>query len=263
MKQLATLKRLLFSDTLLILVTIGILLYFSWDLASRAPYIALDDTAWKLRYVFFSLVYVSVISAVISAVVALSIWLATRRRLFLYSFCALAIVLVGNRDFGPRLMLPDLGLVDIPQYATPSQYLPELQAGPEYNFRKTRWGMSVEEVIASEDMEVGMRGTEDDGTEFIAYPQVRWGAHTASLEYFFDNNGLQMGKYFFYGQSNKIQFFNQIPVTVFSIYGQCYSSERQGGYKIFAWDDGSSQIFLELAQNIGEEPWLTFGLIKN
>ena len=80
-------------------------------------------------------------------------------------------------------------------------YAPDLQAGPEYDFRKTKWGMSAEEVKATENMIVGREGIlypDDPRYTFLIYPEVGFFEVLCSLSYIFDDNKLVSSKYSFY-----------------------------------------------------------------
>ncbi len=87
-------------------------------------------------------------------------------------------------------------------------YAPDLQAGPEYDFRKTKWGMSAEEVKATENMVVGREGIlypDDPRYTFLIYPEVGFFEVLCSLSYIFDDNKLVSSKYSFYQPVNAYQ----------------------------------------------------------
>ena len=69
---------------------------------------------------------------------------------------------------------PELNQFDFVEAIDPSGYFEQFQAGPEYNFRKTRWLMTIGEVLQTEQkkpIERGLLNLEKMQAYYIAYPQ--------------------------------------------------------------------------------------------
>ena len=77
---------------------------------------------------------------------------------------------------------------------------PEIQAGPEYDFRKTTWGMSIDEVKASEEKKPDDERFLKDMEEFsysLSYIDVIFVNYNCQLMYLFDEGKLTTAELFF------------------------------------------------------------------
>lgn len=84
-------------------------------------------------------------------------------------------------------------------------YNPEIAAGPEYDFRKIRWGMSIEEVKASEKENPDDERTLERKGPFsysIIYYDIDWIGNVGQLIYLFAGGKLvQADMHFMDGQA--------------------------------------------------------------
>ena len=79
-------------------------------------------------------------------------------------------------------------------------YNPAFKAGPQYDFRKTRWLMTKEEVKASETDQIKEEGTfknDEVAGDYIAYPERNVLEYPAILGYLFQEGKLTITSYLY------------------------------------------------------------------
>ena len=90
-------------------------------------------------------------------------------------------------------------------------YNPEILAGPEYDVRSVRWGMSVEEVKKSESMKIAEEGVYDEPEGYqsyiVAYAHVPCAGQKGYLVYSFYENKLFSAAYLFFTEE---MFFDDL-----------------------------------------------------
>ena len=121
-------------------------------------------------------------------------------------------------------------------------YAPDLQAGPEYDFRKAKWGMSAEEVKATENMK-GISQSRGQGYASIIYSEIGFFEILCSLAYTFDNDHLISGQYFFVQPIDAYQELIRICEKHYGPYKSVLQDKSDGAI-ILLWDLGGAKMDL-------------------
>ena len=119
-------------------------------------------------------------------------------------------------------------------------YSPDFQAGPQYDFRKTRWLMTMDEVQKSEDAKITERSPLKKGNliaDYIAYPKREVLGHKATLGYMFQEDKLTISAYFY--DSDK-DIFSDLLEKYQEIFGLYDWSDESDGVAQYTWDLGKT-----------------------
>ena len=129
------------------------------------------------------------------------------------------------------------------QAAGEQAFIPGIQAGPEFDFRKTRWGMTVDEVKASEG-----RGPDDEGNsetsagtpyEYLTYVDIKFLGYQGHIVYIFDQEKLALIDVHFLNFSQKKQLLSRLEKRLGSPVFKNNNSERLISS---GWNFGNSKI---------------------
>lgn len=126
-------------------------------------------------------------------------------------------------------------------------YNPEILAGPEYDVRSVRWGMSVEEVKKSESMKIAEEGVYDEPQNFksyyVSYANVPCAGSEAYLIYSFYDNRLFSAVYLFF---TKEFILEDLYKTCKSILGKNNQKNILKSTKetVFKWNTAKTKAYL-------------------
>lgn len=227
----------------LALLAVLLVVWFGWHSAGQASFVS--GSEWRFKLALLSIVYVSIISVLSSLAVGVPVWFFTRHKVFAPVFALSAVVLFNSSDCGPMRVLPDvLGRLGLVYYTLPSEYLDELQAGPEYNFRKARWGMSEAEVREDEGARPAEEGqtARPDGLKAVRYGKVDCLGFKAELRYLFEKDGLVGAEYELQPRQERNFFLHRLE----DVYGKHVFRFKIDNIQRYFWDAGGSDIYLDL-----------------
>ncbi len=227
----------------LALLAVLLVVWLGWHLAGQASFVS--GSEWRFKLALLSIVYVSILSVMSSLAAGGTVWFFTRRKIFVPVFALSAVVLFNSQDYGPMRVLPDvLGRLGLVYYTLPAEYLNELQGGPEYNFRKARWGMSEAEIRAAESElsaeEVQAAGP--DGLKTLRYGKVDCLGFKAELRYLFEKDGLVGAEYELLPRHDRNFLLHRLE----DIYGKHVFRFKIDNIQRYFWDAGGSEIYLDL-----------------
>jgi len=123
---------------------------------------------------------------------------------------------------------------------------PEIQAGPEYDFRKTTWGMSIDEVKASEEKKpdgTGSMGKEEGVfVDYLAYFDISLIGENSQLMYFFSKDKLIEADIHFFNDSEGERLVDKMT----SIFGspQYDNLTEDGTAHFYGWQLGNTKLVL-------------------
>ena len=123
-------------------------------------------------------------------------------------------------------------------------YIPEFQAGPEYNFKKATWGMSLDEVKAIEDRPVGLY-FKTKGTDrcHISYKEDLFG-FGFTLTYSFSDNKLYEAEYR-NDVSSKPEAYAILYDKLVKAYGQPHGTHKKEFILTHNWSFDDTEILFE------------------
>jgi len=234
------------SQKTLIFLTGLIVVVLGWHNAGQTSFIYSNEL--KVKFALLSIAYVSLLSAVASLVLGGLAWFLARRKFFVPVFAVCAVILFTNngpgREIGPRYVLPPLMVKYEWVYHTlPHAYLNELQAGPEYGFRKVRWEMSPEQVKKAETPKAGEETAYPDGKiNTLVYSGVECLGFECNLEYLFENGQLIAASYSLLPGQDYGEFKRKFE----EVYGEYAFRFKLDNMERHFWDVGGSEIYLEM-----------------
>ena len=126
-------------------------------------------------------------------------------------------------------------------------YNPEILAGPEYDVRSVRWGMSVEEVKKSESMKIAEEGVYDEPQNFksyyVSYANVPCAGQKGYLVYSFYENKLFSAAYLFFTEE---MFFDDLRNASEKVLGP-YTKKtvlKSDQSTVLRWNKGKTTVFI-------------------
>ena len=135
-------------------------------------------------------------------------------------------------------------------------YNPEILAGPEYDGRSVRWGMSVEEVKKSESMKIAEEGVYDEPGGYqsyiVAYAHVPCAGQKGYLVYSFYENKLFSAAYLFFTEE---MFFDDLRNASEKVLGP-HTKEtvlKSNQATVLRWNLKNTTIFLVSKPNKDED----------
>lgn len=254
------------SQKTLFFLTILVVVWLGWHSAGQTAFIYGNEL--KIKFALLSIAYVSIVSALASfllgGLIRLLGWNKQGRNPFVLIFAVCAVLLFTNsgpgREIGPRYVLPPLLVKYEWVYHTlPLRYVDELQAGPEYGFRKVRWDMSPEQVQGIEPAEPEKKTEYPDGkTETLVYADVNCLGFEADLRYLFEQDKLVAAAYVLPPRSNQVDFMHKLE----EIYGEYAFRFKLDNVDRYFWDVGGSEIYLDLPSSAKNKQAPTLNFIS-
>ena len=238
------------------------------EVLSNLGYIFIDNELISGQYLFFQPVdayqeliricekhygpYDSVLQDKSDGAILL-VWNLARTKISIRSYPTLN----DNDDYEYKVEFSDAEAID-ESFADPvslEDYNPIFQAGPQYNFRKTRWLMTMDEVIASEDAAPVEEGLIDESGvkgKYLAYPKISVFGYPAMPGYTFIEDKLVIGSYFF---DMPVSKENDLIAKCEAEFGphKYFNVEDLDGEKQYTWDLGKSILTLNVPSQAGSK----------
>lgn len=127
-------------------------------------------------------------------------------------------------------------------------YNPEILAGPEFDFRKTTWDMTLNQVKKSEKRRVAEEGVyqEPEGYDsyYVAYTNVSCAGSKGYLIYNFYDDKLFSGTFLFFTKQDISEALLEACISSLGSYDAKRISKPYGNAEVWYWDQGTTKVYL-------------------